>query len=355
MKAAEKENPSPVQFQTRLTQFFNSCKTKKLSKVQLERQCLPIYIRFLKQEFGFTFSVLFGVGVIVLLINSIPWINWTLCAVGRLILIELLPYWKWTDLYDKQCLWEPNKGVPETFVFNKPLIDCSICERFGKYLGYLLSCSMQINYSDLLSETIPRLPSLPSYDDLENPYLPVVFPYEAEMEEESLMDILFNKIPNHRTCGLRTSLLFNRKATLQDLKKMTTKSQSFFFSFRFCNSESVKQSRRIDSRPTFFPSHLPPAYSSWILVARNYTSNRKVPLLLEGLTFVRQIEGSTEMQLFPKSDCDNVCPEVPSIHLEEGEGLLFFSDLWDFAYSPTTAKDTSSTSFITETEMGERK
>lgn len=133
MKATGEENPYPVSFQTRLTQFFNSCKTKRLSKFQLELKCLPIYIGFLKQEFGFHFSILFSVGVIVLLINFIPWINWTLCAIGRLILIELLPYWKWTDLYDKKCLWEPNKGVQETFVLNKALIDCSICERFGKY------------------------------------------------------------------------------------------------------------------------------------------------------------------------------------------------------------------------------
>uniref|UniRef100_A0A182WVB8 Uncharacterized protein n=1 Tax=Anopheles quadriannulatus TaxID=34691 RepID=A0A182WVB8_ANOQN len=39
-----------------------------------------------------------------LAVYYIPWVNWQVTAVGRLIMIELLPYWDWTPLYRGKCL-----------------------------------------------------------------------------------------------------------------------------------------------------------------------------------------------------------------------------------------------------------
>lgn len=189
-----------------------------------------------------------------------------------------------------------------------------------------------------------------SFDELENPYLPVILPYAVETDLESLKDIIYRQISNQRPCDLKTNLVFKEKATLQDLKKKTAKLSSYFFHFRLCSPEAVKQSRRIDGRPDFYPKYLPPAYSSWLLMGQNYTSSRQLPLVLDGLIFVRQLQGSTNMRLSLRNDCGDVCPTEHSITLNQGEGLLFQTELWDFAYSPTTLSEGISMSFITETD-----
>lgn len=162
-------------------------------------------------------------------------------------------------------------------------------------------------------------------------------------------EILYRKIPNHRPCDLTTNLIFGRKATLQDLWKRTAKSNSYFFHFRFCDPEFLKQSRRVDNRPKFFPAHLPPAYSSWIIYSQNYTSSRQISLTLDGLIFVRQLIGSTNLKLSIISECENTCHQEHSVKLQENEGFLFHSGIWDFSYSPNTEVGNTSIVFLTET------
>lgn len=128
MKTTEEWSP----FHERFTKFFDSCKARKLSRFQVEVLCLPIYWRFLKQEYGGKFKVLAVVVLLALLINYIPVINWMCSAISRLILISVLPYWKWTDLYDKRCLWKYDE-VSRGDVLRSNLLDCSVCENFRKY------------------------------------------------------------------------------------------------------------------------------------------------------------------------------------------------------------------------------
>lgn len=164
------------------------------------------------------------------------------------------------------------------------------------------------------------------------------------------VSVIYKDIYNHRPCDLTTNLVFNEWATLQHLKKRAATASSYFFHFRLCAAEAVKQSRRIDGRPGFFPAHLPPAYSSWISLSQNYTSSRKLPLVLDGLIFVRQLQGSTAVRLAPRADCEHVCRTDHHVVLSAGEGLLFLSVLWDYSYSPSTDGDGTSISFISETD-----
>lgn len=210
--------------------------------------------------------------------------------------------------------------------------------------------SLIVNPSCPLLGAIPRVAEIKSFEELANPYLPVILPHAVETDFESIKDILFRKIINQRPCDLKTNLVFQEKTTLQDLEKKVAKSRSYFFHFRLCSPEAMKQSRRIDGRPDFYPKYLPPAYSSWMLVSQNYTSSRQLPLVLDGLIFVRQLQGSTVMRLSLRNDCGDVCPTEHSLTLKEGQGLLFQTELWDFAYSPTTTSEGISLSFITETD-----
>lgn len=169
------------------------------------------------------------------------------------------------------------------------------------------------------------------------------------MTIESFDDILFNQMPNHRPCDLRTNLIHNRKASLSELKKLKEKTKGYFFEFRFCGEDFLKQSRRIDGRPSFFPAHLPPAHTSRILVSYNYSSSRMLPLDLDGYIFMRQLKGRTEMKLLPRVDCEGICQEQSFI-LKEDTGFLLLSDMWDFSYSPASDVNETSVVFVTETD-----
>lgn len=208
----------------------------------------------------------------------------------------------------------------------------------------------QISYGNVFTESILHLPESPSLEHLEYSYLPMSFPYAVDLNNETFFDMLFTELSSTRPCDLTTNLFFNKRASVQDLKKRSQTSASYFYSFRVCDAESVKISRKIDGRPVFYPAHLPPAYTSWVVVRQNYTSNRKIHLKLEGLIFARQVKGKIAMTLSPRPECEDVCSNQLTTVLDEGQGLLFLSDLWDFSYSPETENGDSSITFLTETD-----
>lgn len=203
---------------------------------------------------------------------------------------------------------------------------------------------------------MPVLTSCPRFQELDQDYLsrgwPVAVPYTTPKTFYNFTEY-FNQNLNFRPCDLKTSLIFNRKSTnLQELLRRTHHSNSFYFHFRNCDSKSLKSSRLIDGRPEFFSSHLPPAYSSWIFMGRNYTSQRFLPVNLDGLIFIRQLKGQTEFKLSVREECETICRNHLTIQLKEGQGLLFTTELWDLSYSPSRSleNDDISAFFLTETE-----
>lgn len=183
--------------------------------------------------------------------------------------------------------------------------------------------------------------------DFDQLYQPIVFPYQVA--KNNFEETIWSKTENYKPCTINSNLIFDRKTSLEELMKKTAKSLSYFFHIRHCD-KGVKQSRLIDGRPTFYPGHLPPAYSSWIMVSKNYTSQRMLPLILEGLIFLRQLKGTWSLKLSIRQDCNHVCPNELPVILNEGEGLLFLTDLWDLSYSPHSANEPQSISFLTETD-----
>lgn len=201
-----------------------------------------------------------------------------------------------------------------------------------------------------LPESVPRLTSVDTFEDIDTPYLPTIFPYATSATLELVDKVIFSEITNHRPCEFKSNLLFSKKSTLLDLRRNLKKAQSYFYQLRLCDGMDVKKSRRIDGRPAFFPNHLPPAYSSWLLRNKNYTSDRYLPLPFDGLIFIRQIEGTTNLKFTLKSECAGVCPEKLLVNLNHNEGLLFLSDIWDVSYSARSQNNSGSTAFITETD-----
>lgn len=93
-------------------------------KVHLWKQQLKKYLKI--------FSIFVAIWCAIYYVDTF---NWYFCAVGRIVLINLLPLWDWKPLTTVLCLLPKVENAMKTSGFSlKPLNekDCRACENFGK-------------------------------------------------------------------------------------------------------------------------------------------------------------------------------------------------------------------------------
>ncbi|XP_055858625.1 uncharacterized protein LOC129921029 [Episyrphus balteatus] len=315
--------------------FLNFCERKNLTRKDMQQVCEPLFSswrwRFWKR-----------VGIVLVALSTIWWLcinvevlNWSLSAIGKLILIELLPYWNWKPLYSAKCLVD--KNVPEK------VESIAATLSLGKYETDKINC--------VLCEKLEFLPSLTNvtYSMIEQKYLekglPVII--QDSHPNKSLKNILSTILEDQgdfltsRPCNIETNLLMKKFFTIETaLDKIAESSASdeWFLQFRNCQFDAVKASRKFIRRPYYYPLHFEPFYSSWILMSNNYKGVEK-ELYLQGLIFIQQLSGEISITLIPKSPCEKLCMEIEFI-LVAGEGLVFSTDLWIFSYKTLGAMET---------------
>lgn len=124
--------------ESELAQFVAQCRKQEFSESEMRSICQPIlwHWRLLKLRKWVQWLLLPAV-LVYLLWSCCDSCAWTLSALGRLLLIELLPYWDWTPYYNAKCLiereserstdWQPKAlGRHETLWEN-----CALCEQLG--------------------------------------------------------------------------------------------------------------------------------------------------------------------------------------------------------------------------------
>ncbi|GAB0093014.1 uncharacterized protein DMENIID0001_080660 [Sergentomyia squamirostris] len=268
-------------------------------------------------------------------------IQWNLSAVVRIFMIKMLPLWNWTTMYGTKCLIEyrgsdlaPNANEAKADLNSG--VDCSVCENLDS-----ITRTWKTDYSYL--------------EDFIERGLPVVlmnahegWPEDNFTEHLLTLEPLLESIP----C-LMISNLIVRQTSVQELieRVQRVEESSWFVHFRNCEFPAVKVTRLIAPRPHFFPPHLEPAYSSWIIMSHRYDHPEFKELILQGIILVRQMQGRGKFQLSGRGECLKECGEY-IVELTEGDALLFTTDLWDFAYL-TTESSTKSVTFITETHFPE--
>lgn len=206
---------------------------------------------------------------------------------------------------------------------------------------------------------VPEISFSPNFTYLNDNFLTrglAVVILDATIEEQmgNFTDLLLSNklLMSSSPCDLKTNLILKRNINLLDLIRRTSTATDFYFHFRNCRFEAVKNSRLIGPRPEFYSPHLEPAYSSWILMSQNYDTEIWHPLIMEGLIYVRQLHGgATKFQLSVRSECQRICPTEIDVLLTGGQGLLFTTDLFSLSYLPKSdlSHNMPSVSFITET------
>ncbi|XP_037942078.1 uncharacterized protein LOC119683668 [Teleopsis dalmanni] len=314
--------------------FFSYCTKQGFSTTQMLDICQPLFQQQRKVK---TKRFLFLTTLVLIVYCFYNWCDscaWFLSAIGRLLLIQLLPYWNWAPLYNGKCLIErpfqetttnslPRLGRHETDVDN-----CALCEMLDS-----IPTTSNTTFSYMEAKYLER-------------GLPVII---TDSHDEQTLDWLLEKIQNNPQdflssdpCDIGTNLMlkkfFNLDVAIQKIKSNNSMTK-WFLQFRNCKFNAVKASRMFVTRPYYYPLHLEPFYSSWILISQDYVSaNREI--YLQGLIFVQQLSGFFEFHLRPKQPCGFSCPTI-DIRLSAGECLVFSTDLWVFSYEMLESKNNS--------------
>ncbi|XP_036330434.1 uncharacterized protein LOC118742458 [Rhagoletis pomonella] len=321
---------SMEQLEQEFADFFVECKQQGFTSKEMRAICPPLLHRRNNRCYVLLGVLLAMMAAFYLLYNWSEEFSWFVSAIGRLVLLQLLPYWNWTPLYSSRCLIE--RAVDK----NGAQSATSTMKALGRYETEAENC--------VLCEMLERIPatSNTTFSFLESVYLerglPVIVtdshrPRSLNMFLDEMYSAPLDFLESN-PCDVSTNLmlikLFNLELALQKIKS-TTPSAKWFLHLRNCERRAVKASRRFVTRPYYYPLHLEPFYSSWVLMSQNYASEQLREIYLQGLVFVQQLYGYFDIRLRPKQPCQGPCPVV-NIRLSAGECLIFSTDLWIFNY-----------------------
>lgn len=349
-------------FNKEFEQFFEYCDGLKLTKSDKDKIFTPLKWK-LRYEYWRQVMII-GIGLLlgISAIYYIPFLNWNFTAVGRIILIKLLPIWNWKPLHNQKCLidwgWLGTQTDIKTTIKSTKFyeIDCSTCVNYGNNIVFQF---LNIFFDSHIKfiENIIRLNSSTSYDYLYDKFLirgrPVIVKDSCPVwQSDNFTDYLLSLDPliDSNPCDLRSNLILEKYANLEELLVLSARAEpndGWFLHFLNCDFESVKASRLITNRPAYLSTHLDPAQASWILMSNRYTDSDPIDLKVDdGLVVMLQLKGDLEISLSGKDRCLDECGEH-EIRLDEGDGLVFTTDLWDLSYRPSPAGN--SINFVTET------
>lgn len=161
--------------------------------------------------------------------------------------------------------------------------------------------------------------------------------------------LTLDKLIESNPCEIQSNLIFGKFSNIEELLLLTKNFNDYhnwFVHFQNCDLDAVKTSRLIIKRPNYLAYHMEPSHSNWILMSQYYESTWK-NLYVKGLILVMQLKGEIELLLESKNPCFEICGDHRII-LNEGDALIFTTDLWDLSYLPSNKG--KSICIVTETD-----
>ncbi|KAH8401740.1 hypothetical protein KR009_007584 [Drosophila setifemur] len=305
-----------------LKTFFENCRKQKFSTEEMKAICQPLVWRLRLARAKRWFIIALPLIILYLLWFFCDTFNWWLSAVGRLMLLQILPLWDWTPYYNAKCLIPREDqrvqyqaaplGRHETVWEN-----CALCESLEG-----IPTASNVSYSMLESQYLER-------------GLPVIVTDARVMEDlHRLLQLIDEKAPEWLTtapCDVSSNLLLRKLFTLEAALDRIRSSNPWLLQLRNCQKKAVKSSRLFMERPYYYPLHLAPYYSSWLLAAHLQKRSQE-EIYVSGLIFIQQLSGHFDVVLHPKNPCNKgICPSL-RMRLNAGEGLIFSTDLWSLSY-----------------------
>ncbi|XP_058116397.1 uncharacterized protein LOC131284486 [Anopheles ziemanni] len=281
----------------------------------------------------------------------VPTVNWHVAAVGRLVMLELLPYWDWTPLYRAKCLIaksSENAGTDKLEILPAFPDDCAVCQNVET-----ISSRENVSYETLFRHHLIR--KVPTVVKNAHPPWNANVRYGSDWKRfaADLEDLLFAN-----PCDFRTNLLFKAStaktsalARMLDLigefKSDAEGPDGWFVQLRNCALKPLKKTRVMFRKPYFYAPHWEPPYTSWVLLSQAYRGSFELTPHVAGLVIVNQLRSQLQLTLRPRTECEGLCRPM-WLTLREQQSLVFSTALWNLSYFPSELNQTSVT-FVTET------
>lgn len=317
LKVSNKDLHTLQQIEAELQALYEYCKQSNLTEEDMEEICEPLTSTINKTAFLKKiriYGTIFTVILILYALYQFEFFSWHITALGRILMIELLPIFNWKTLKNEKCLLENT--------FNKENVkyyqECTFCEAINN---------------------IP-IENQPSGDFINQQYIslnmPVVIANSTSVDTIKMTDFV-NDIGDDfyglsYPCKLSSNILSNEETALEILKK-SLDFQEYFLHFQNCNFDAVKHFRRFFKKPEYL-KQLSPVQYSWVLASKFYNvfnSKFKPVYLSDKVALVLQLFGENFFRLKPY-DCGNDCPDL-EVHLKAGEAMIVTS-VWNIEYLP---------------------
>lgn len=318
------ENYTTDQFNRDLESFYAFCKENRLSDEEIRKLCEPlrriVYKAKLLKIFKLSLILALVIFICYILCCS-DTVSWHLSAIGRILMIKLLPYYDWTVWKHEQCLI-PKFGS-QNIQNELPAFDCVLCENVAQ-----ITKKNNITPEELYE----------NYIELHVPIILTNAEIQMKLLHKRIENVTDSLISNqilaeYLPCKLSTNI-YNGPGTLSTILKKTKRFSSFFVHFQNCDFAAVKNFRIFTARPSFLdPAYVSPIQYNWLLASKDYNISKfKSIELQERVTVIVQTLGGTNFKLTPQSECEFDC-HVLNFELKAAEALIFTS-LWNLEYKP---------------------
>lgn len=319
------ENYTTEQLNRDLDSLYAFCKENNLSDEEIKELCGPLLklahkakmVKYLK-----FYTYFLVVATFCYVLCSFEIVSWNLSAIGRILMIKLLPYYDWTVWKQETCLI-PKFGGQNNQINEVPNFDCVLCESVTD-IHVKDNVTQEMLYENYIELHVPIILTKPEI--------------KMRLLNQSIDNVAASLISNKILaesipCKLSTNI-YNGADTLDTLLERTGHFNNFFLHYQNCDFGAVKNFRLFSARPSFLdPAKISPIQYSWLLMNRNYNVSKfKSVDLQERITVVLQTLGGTVFNLIPQTECEFDCHTL-NFELKIGQALIFTS-LWNLEYKP---------------------
>ncbi|XP_047525135.1 uncharacterized protein LOC125062992 [Pieris napi] len=322
--------------------FYEYCKEVGMSDDDMDVICRPLMNAVRRATIKRWRNIFLICAVFVTfgyIVSQTDSFQWNAAAVARLTLIKLLPFLNWTPLYYSKCIVE---RLPVQNFDSEPVStnDCIACEAIQN-----IARISKTDHNEVLNHHLLRgAPVIVT--DAYHDWATGEYNFTGLVSND---DRLRESVP----CRILTNIRIGKQPMdLQEIVSRITESNipSWFIHFQNCDLRAVKTFRVLAPRPYFLSPEIPPSHFNWLLLSKNYDTQRFKYLEFDiGLIIMSQLKGKNYIQLKPRMPCENICSPI-KIELQQSETLVLSNSLWEFEYMPGKGENLA---MITETDWVE--
>ncbi|XP_031782233.1 uncharacterized protein LOC103317435 [Nasonia vitripennis] len=323
-----------------LNAFYKYCQQAGFTEEEMDIICHPLVAAMRRSWLQLVFQaslILIGIGTLICLAGQLDFVGAHFSALGRLVMIKLLPVWNWQPLYYENCMM--NNPFYQDYPISEE--DCVACEALES-IDRLSDVRYRQLVDNYFSRDAPAIitDAMHSWSAMNTDFFWFENITQLYLENERLMETVPCALTSNLRTGSSDLAAFLRRVHSPGVAK-------WFVHWQNCDINAVKVLRKYYQRPYFLSSTVSPAHFNWVLMSSDYNSpNYKRVELDSGLIALAQLRGATQLRLTPINPCNSSCPELIA-DLHQGEMLVFTNLMWNLEYAPMRGLD--NIAILTET------